>query len=178
MKIISIILVLSAHFFLPSIEEEKIEWTEDYNLQWIDFKATTALGTGFVASTSSGIAYSYSYREVNGEKNSKINVVCNFYPQKSWYSKNDANDYILKHEQTHFDISELYKRIFNKRIDETQFSDNMKNELEALFYQTEDDRVEMQRKFDIESDHSKNKEKELDWETYVAQQLVAYERWK
>ncbi len=178
MKIISIFLFLSAHFFSPSMEEEKIEWSYDYQLQWSDFKATTASGTGFIASTSSGISYSYSYREVNGKKNIKVIVACNFYPQKSWYSKNDASDYVLKHEQTHFDISELYKRIFNKRIDETQFSNHMKKELEALFYQTEDDRVKMQRKFDSESDHSKNKEKELDWETYVAQQLVAYERWK
>ncbi len=178
MKIISIILFLSVYLFSPSIEEEKIEWTKDYQLQWSDFKATTASGNGFVASTSSGIAYSYSYREVNGEKSIKVVVTCNFYPQKSWYSKKDASDYILKHEQTHFDISELYKRIFKKRIDKTQFSDDMKKELEALFYQTEDERVAMQRKFDSESDHSKNKEKELEWEAYVAQQLVAYERWK
>ena len=134
------------------------------------------MGTGFVASTSSGIAY--SHWEVNGDKRIKINVFCNFYPQKSWYSKNDATDYILKHEQTHFDISELYKRIYKERIDETQFSDNMKEELEALFYKTEDERVAIQRKFDSEADHSKNKKKELEWETYVAQQLVAYERWK
>ena len=178
MKIISIILVLSAYFFFPSTEKEKIAWTEDYNLQWTDFKAINFLGTGFVASTSSGIAYSFSYKEVNGDKNIKINVFCNFYPQKSWYSKNDATDYILKHEQTHFDISELYKRIFKERIAETQFSDNMKEELEVLFYQTEDDRKAMQHKFDSESNHSKNKEKELEWETYVAQQLIAYERWK
>ena len=176
MKIISIILVLSAYFFFPSIEEEKIAWTEDYNLQWTDFKAINFLGIAFVASTSSGIAY--SYKEVNGDKNIKINVFCNFYPQKSWYSKNDATDYILKYEQTHFDISELYKRIFKERIAETKFSDNMKEELEVLFYQTEDDRKAMQHKFDSESNHSKNKEKELEWETYVAQQLIAYERWK
>ena len=54
----------------------------------------------------------------------------------------------------------------------------MKEELEVLFYQTEDDRIAMQHKFDSELNHSKNKEKELGWETYVAQQLVAYERWK
>ena len=61
--------------------EEKIEWTEGYNLQWTDFKAKTAVRYGFVASTSSGIAYSFSYKEVNGDKNIKINVFCNFYPR-------------------------------------------------------------------------------------------------
>ena len=81
-------------------------------MQWTDFKATMFMGTGFVARTSLCIAY--FHWEVNGDKRIKINVFCNFYPQKSWYSKNDATDYILKHEQTHFDISELYKRILKK----------------------------------------------------------------
>lgn len=177
MKLISIILFVSIPFLSPLVEEEKIEWSEDYQLQWSDFKATTASGSGFVASTSSGIGFSYSYKELNGKRDIKVVVVCNFYPQKSWYSKKDASDYILKHEQTHFDISELHKRIFKKRIDETNFSNEMKKELEALFHETENDRVIMQREFDDESDHSKNKEKELEWETYVAQQLEAYEHW-
>ena len=60
MKIISIILVLWVYFFSPSMGEEKIEWTEGYNLQWTDFKAKTALGTGFVAGTSSGICLLYT----------------------------------------------------------------------------------------------------------------------
>mgnify|MGYP001579474128 CR=1 FL=1 len=178
MNFFSILLFLSFYFSTPFVEEEKIEWDENYKLQWSDFKATTASGSGFVASTSSGIAFSYSYKETNGVKDINVKVSCNFYPQKSWYSKKDASDYILKHEQTHFDISELHKRIFNKRIEETQFSDAMKKELETLFYQIEDERVVMQKKFDKESDHSKNKEKEIEWEAYVAQQLVVYERWK
>lgn len=178
MKIFSLFFFISIHFLSPVIIEEKIEWSEEYQLQWSDFKATTASGSGFVASTSSGISYTYSYREVNGKKEIKVVVKCNFYPQKSWYSKKDASDYILKHEQTHFDISELHKRIFNKRIEETQFSDRMKEELEELFYKTENDRVAMQRKFDSESDHSKNKEKELEWEAYVSQQLEVFEYWK
>ena len=70
----------------------------------------------------------------------------------------------------------MYKLIFKECIAETQFSDNVKEELEVLFYQTEDDRKAMQHKFDSESNHSKNKEKELEWETYLAQQLIAYER--
>ena len=146
MKMISIILVLWVCFFSSSITGEKIEWTEDYNLQWTDFKATTASGNWFCCKYEFRYCLFLFYKEVNGDKKIKINVVCNFYPQKSWYSKNDATDYILKHEQTHFDISELYKRIFKKRIDATQFSDDMKKELEVLFYQTEHERVAMQNK--------------------------------
>jgi len=54
----------------------------------------------------------------------------------------------------------------------------MNSELETLFYKFEKERVDMQHNFDEESEHSKIPEKELEWENYVAQQLIKYERWK
>lgn len=159
--------------------EEKIPWSEDYQLKWSDFKSPTANGSGFVASTSSGIAYSFSsFGDSNGNIEVNVKVTCNFYPKRSWYSKKDASDYILKHEQTHFDISELHARKFRKKIEEINFSDDMNSELEKLFYKFEDERVAFQKRFDKESDHSKKLEKELEWENYIAQQLKEYERWK
>lgn len=61
-------------------EEEKIPWSEDYQLTWADFKSPTAHGSGFVASTSSGIAYSYSsFGDSNGNVEVNVKVTCNFY---------------------------------------------------------------------------------------------------
>ena len=159
--------------------EEKIQWSENYQLKWSDFKSPRSNGSGFVASTSSGIAYSYSsFSDSNGDVEVNVQVTCNFYPNRSWYSKKDASDYILKHEQTHFDISELHARKLRKVIEETKFSDEMNSELEKLFYKIDTERVDMQKKFDKESNHSKIPEKELEWENYIAQQLIKYERWK
>jgi len=160
-------------------EEEKIPWSENRQLTWSDFKSPRSNGSGFVASTSSGIAYSFSSfgdSSLNMEVN--VKVTCNFYPNRSWYSKKDASDYILKHEQTHFDISELHARKFRKKIEETNFSEDMNTELEKLFYKFEDERVTFQKKFDKETDHSKINDKELEWEEFVANQLKKYERWK
>jgi len=163
----------------PSASEEKIPWSEDYQLKWSDFKSPTANGSGFVASTSSGIAYSFSsFGDRSGNMEVNVKVICSFYPERSWYSKKDASDYILKHEQTHFDISELHARKFRKKIEETSFSDDMNSELEKLFYKFEDERVTFQKKFDKETDHSKINDKELEWEEFVANQLMKYERWK
>ena len=174
--------LLAVFFLITSFisKEEKIPWSEDYKLTWSDFKAPSSFVGDFVASTSSGIAYSLSYSyDGNGEiLDSNIFVTCNFYPYKSWYSKEDVSDYILKHEQTHFDISELHARIFRMRIEKATFSGDISSELEKLFYKTDDERVAFQKKFDKETDHSKISEKEKEWEICIAQQLKEYERWK
>jgi len=178
MKVILLVIAFCSLFFSFVTLEEKIPWTEDYKLTWSDFKSPKANGTGFVASTSSGIAYSYSSMG-NAEKvEVTIKVSCNFYPKKSWYSKKDASDYILKHEQAHFDISEIYARILRKRFEKTTYSEELNSQLEEIFYKTDAERVAMQQKFDEETNHSKKPSEEKEWESYIAQQLKEYERWK
>jgi len=169
--------VLFLLIFTTSTEREKIAWSKDYKLSWSDFKAKTAGGVGFVASTNSGISFFYEYKIKNDIPEINYTVTSNFYPQLSWYDKNVANDYILKHEQTHFDISELFARILRKNISETTFTKNVKEELDALYETSEKERRKLQKKFDLETDHSKIKVQEHKWETFVAKQLEEYEQW-
>ena len=115
---------------------------------------------------------------VNGVIDYDYTIKCHFYPNESWYDKTRASAYILKHEQTHFDISELHARILRKRISEASFSRNVKTEIRALYEAAEVDRRIMQNRFDSESEHSKNKELEYKWEAFVADQLRTYERFK
>lgn len=174
-------IVLAAFFctFFPSeADKEKISWNEKRALTWQDFKGKPQSDADFVASTNSGMSFSFSYSEKNGKRSMEYSVVCNFYPQESWFKPGHVSEYILKHEQTHFDISELHARKLRKRMDETSFSKNVKKEVEALYQQTEHERRQMQNDYDFESDHSKNKEGEYRWRAKVAQELKKYERWK
>ena len=84
----------------------------------------------------------------------------------------------MKHEQTHFDISELHSRILRKRLDDATFSDNLKPEIEAIYRKVEEERKATQDAFDRESDHSKNEAGEAKWEGYITQQLEAYNDWQ
>jgi len=178
MKIFAIILFVSS-IISPSIyEDEKIIWTEDYKLTWSDFKAPHRKGVSYVASTSSGMSFSYSYSDKNGEIDLNITIHSNFYPESSWVNPAEASDYILAHEQAHFDISEIHARILRKKISETTFSKNVKKELTTLYNRVDKKRVAMQRLFDKESDHSKIKTKELEWEAYIKKQLLHYDPWK
>ncbi len=178
MKLFIAIFLFSLPFYTSEENKEKIPWTETRQLTWNDFKGEPKSGANFVASTNSGMSFSFSYTEKNGKQTMEYTVTCNFYPERSWYKQGKVSDYILKHEQTHFDISELYARILRKQIAETKFSKNIKKEIEALYHKTELERQNTQNEYDLQSDHSKIEEEEYRWRGIVANQLKAYERWK
>jgi len=178
MKIFAILFFVFSSISPSTLEDEKIVWNENYRLEWSDFRASHRSGVSYVASTSSGISFSYSYSEKNGVIDLNITVQSNFYPESSWVNPKEASAYILAHEQAHFDISEIHARILRKRISETTFSKKIKKELTSLYNNVDGKRIAMQRLFDKESDHSKIKEKELEWEAFIKQQLKDYDRWK
>ncbi|MAT89078.1 MAG: DUF922 domain-containing protein [Flavobacteriaceae bacterium] len=164
--------------FPPESEVERMPWSERNTLTWEDFQGTPEAVGNYVASTNSGISFSYSFSRYKGELDLEYTVRSNFYPQLSWYLPERVNDYILKHEQTHFDISELFARKLRKRLSETVFSEDPKPQIEAIYKQIEKERRAMQEQFDEESDHSKIVEGELQWERFVKEELQRYGRWK
>jgi len=178
MKFLTILLFVFTSISPSTLEDEKIVWNENHRLSWSDFKAPHRSGVSYVASTSSGISFSYASSERNGKIELNITVHSNFYPESSWVNPKEASAYILAHEQAHFDISEIHARILRKKISETTFSKKAKEELTNLYKEVDKMRKAMQHLFDKESDHSKIKEKEVEWEAYIKQQLKDYDRWK
>lgn len=166
-------------FLAPfSAEEEKIIWHENRKLTWADFKATPNGPPDYVASTNSGVSFSFSYKERNGRAEIVYTVRSNFYPNLSWYRPERVSKYILEHEQMHFDISELFARKLKEELATITRDINFKGKAEAAYESNELDRQRMQEQYDFESDHSNNAEGETKWRAYVAAQLEAFSAWK
>jgi hypothetical protein len=178
MKLLVSVLVFLLFAFTSESDTEKISWSETKPLTWNDFQGVPQGGNDFVASTNSGMSFSFSYSIDNGVLEFDYSIESHFYPKQSWFKRDRVSDYILKHEQTHFDISELHARIFRQRMETATFSENIKTEVNALYRKTENQRKEMQSRYDKESNHSKNKTAEFAWRDFVAKQLKAYESWK
>ena len=177
MQLLSIVILL--FFLIPSeIDEEKIPWNQDRKLTWADFKGVPNGPSDYVASTNSGVSFSYSYRERNGVGEIKFTVVSNFYPDLSWYRPSKISDYILAHEQIHFDISELFARKLRQRLANIPHDRDFKSKAGNVYDQIEADRREMQFQYDVDSNHSNVKEEEFHWRAYIAEQLRVYQRWK
>ncbi len=175
MKIFFAILFLLLGF---QSEEEKIIWNLDRPLTWKDFRANVPTNADFVASTNTGISFGYSYSNNNGKIEVKFSIESFIHPEKSWVQKDKVDAYILAHEQTHFDISELFSRMLKKKLKEKKFSKQAKSEIEKIYHQNEKQRRAMQAQYDLESNHSRNKEREIYWRKYVSKQLTNYESWK
>jgi len=174
------LLIIFIFFFLfvPQLNTEKILWNENQKLSWNDFRGKPIPSASFVASTNTGISFQYSYSIQNGDINVEYSVDSFFSPEGSWYMPQRVNAHILRHEQAHFDISELHARILRKNLQGKKFTKRIKSEIEGIYKQVEQKRRAMQNKFDAESDHSRNEEKEIFWQKYIAQQLATYDAWK
>lgn len=167
-------------FLLLPLQKDvhKIIWNKDQKLSWEDFKGSPSSSSPFAASTATGINFEYSYSLHKNRVELTYKVQSFFLAEASWHIPTKVTQSILDHEQTHFDISELHARILRKRLSGRKFSQNIKNEVETIYLQVEEQRKAMQNKFDLETNHSINHEKELLWEARVAKKLQEYEYWK
>ncbi len=163
----------------PSItEEEKIAWQENRKLRWEDFRGIPNRADSYVASTNSGISFSFSLKESEKGVEVDYTVQSNFYPDLSWYRPDRVNEYILLHEQTHFDISELFARKLRMKLESIEDLSKFKELSEKYYNEIEFQRRQMQRDYDAESDHSNVESKEYEWREFVASELNTYAPWK
>jgi predicted secreted Zn-dependent protease len=87
-----------------------------------------------------------------------------FVPNKSWVKSEYKSDFeLLKHEQLHFDISELYARKFREQLSKMSFTENVKIEISDLYEKITKKKIELQNEYDIETDHSVNILKQKQW---------------
>lgn len=70
--------------------------------------------------------------------------------------KNDhKNPYILKHEQGHFDITEVYARKLDAALKNYKVNFNtMKNDLQTIYSRITDEKDAMNEQYDNETKHS------------------------
>lgn len=152
-------------------KKERIRWQEDRPLTWEDFKAEPDESLSYSANTNSGIGYSWDYSTASGTPVLKHEVTSNFYPELSWVKDVDDLEYLLAHEQLHFDISELHARKLRKALAEYEIGRNIRLDLKRIYNKIETERSLMQKSFDKETSHSENYEAEMRWRMFVANEL-------
>jgi len=161
-----------------SLQENKISWSPTQKLTWEDFRGVPNALDLYVASTNSGISFSFFYKEHNGVELVSTTVVSNFYPDLSWYRPHNVSKYILAHEQTHFNITELHARKLREQLSTLSYNNTYKIKATELYNKIEAERRLMQRTYDKETNHSNNKEEEYKWQQFVEQNLLKYKDWE
>ena len=160
-------------------EPPVIVWSDSYVLSWKDFKGEPNAGTNAVAITASGISFEYSIKQnAFGVRDFKTSVKACFFPNSSWYKPVLVNDYVLAHEQLHYNITELYARKFRKEIAALKPSRSLKKELTELQKRINNQLTNRQNDYDSETNHSRNPEAQKHWELMISMELKALEDFK
>lgn len=93
-----------------------------YNVQWSDFLGSPQ-GKSHEAKYGAGVLTGIGMeKRVDKNKELYVEIKSWFYRSKSFYKKNDKTNYVLKHEQLHFDITELFARKLRKDISMAEFN--------------------------------------------------------
>ncbi|MDF0708703.1 DUF922 domain-containing protein [Flagellimonas okinawensis] len=171
-KVISIGLIFLFGFLGLSQEiEEGVPWNGSTRLTWSDYKGKVPPADEAAATTASGISYTYSANLLHHEVNLDFEVNAYFYPNESWYKPQLCDENTLAHEQLHFDITELFARKMRDKLRRTSFSDDVKAEVRKIYRDILKDLQDYQEKYDWETNFSRNREKQREWNQKVANAL-------
>ncbi len=162
--------ILASILFILVIEYN-IPWTSSQPLEWTDFKGKAEKNSDFNAMTYSGIEFKWSSKSSGSDLTLTFNVSSYFDQEKSWVKKGKETAYLLNHEQLHFDITELHARHLKKRCSDFTFSKNYALEVDSIYKVVQKEKNDMQELYDLESNHSINKEGQIKWNNFVKQEL-------
>jgi hypothetical protein len=164
-------------FVLPLLllspkEEDYVKWQENRKLTWDDFKATPLQMGNTAAMTTTHLGFSYNV--ANGKVTYKID--CRFEKNRSWGLV--KNDWILKHEQGHFDIAEIFARKLNRAINEYQFNKaSFQKDLDVIYKAVVLEKENYQQLYDDETDYSRKKNKQEEWFAKIDAELKQNLSW-
>jgi len=158
-KLVPILLLPVMLSFSTIKGDNDIQWTASRRLTWLDFKSQPDRNATNAALTSSKIVFNYSYGD---EKGFTYHINCVFDKTSSWGKV--KTDYILSHEQGHFDIAEIYARKLNKAL--RHYSFNVKSspkEVPVLYQQIMKEEGALQNQYDSETDFSRDRPQQAIW---------------
>ena len=156
-------------------QSNTIEWNVNRKLTWNDFQGVPVENDHYKARTFSTVKYSGQL----GEDNIEIIVTCKFNKKLSWSkSKKRNSQWLLEHEQLHFDIAELIARRVRKEYkDHISYEIKETNEVLRNIYNKYIDTVwtSVNEKYDTETNHGIIRDKQNYWEEKIARELKELE---
>ncbi|HAF71019.1 MAG: hypothetical protein XD60_0416 [Acetothermia bacterium 64_32] len=99
---------------------------------------------------------------------------------KSWVDPKRRSDSLLKHEQGHFDINEVYRRVLETRLrrleaeapTQKEAAEELQKLIDETFDQVSRKAEQVQADYDLETAHGQDQEAQRDWEAKIREWLA------
>jgi hypothetical protein len=164
------------------VAADAIPWAADRPLTWKDFRGAPPVEPGDEGART---AYSLFYGARCTGRRFEFRVQAAVLPRLSWVTPNVVKNPALstrslRHEQTHFNLSEVHARRMRKYFAELeQPCSNSEVELNALAQRFVRAEATAQSSYDQETNYGRTPAKQSEWEAETARQielLAAYSR--
>ncbi len=156
---------------------ETIYYNPAQLLTWADFTGAPNLGGNVAALTMSGFGYKAAMTNAAGRGQINIGVYCYFSKPKSWVKPNRKNEYILKHEQNHFDITYIAANIFVQKLREQVITPaNINQIIPKIYRECCDIMSKMQDDYDDETNHGQTDREQYRWDALIEKRLAVYNK--
>jgi hypothetical protein len=164
--------LLSNTCFSQLHNEDLLKWSENRKLTWEDYKASPDTAGGFAAATTTYLNIDYTF----SQDGFSFKIHSDFSKTRSWGF--DKTTYVLKHEQGHFDIAEIFARKLYKQMKEYRYNKKTcKEDLSKIYDAVVTEKAKMQEDYDRETNHSIKKQKQKEWLKKIEDMLKEYEGW-
>lgn len=167
-----ITLLLTVGTIAVSLAQNELTYDKNRRLEWDSFKGQPDMNSWASAMTATLIKLNMT----SNSKGVRVTVECVFVPSKSWV-KPDHKDYVLLlHENGHFQLRELYARMLRKELKELKInSKNAGRKIKRLYAKYHKKASRTNRKYDKQTNFSRNKNAQTKWYAYINQELKRYE---
>ncbi len=162
--------LLLSNITIAQDDKDLIAWSSDRPLSWDDFNGSPEKRSDFDALTAASFGFSYEY--LSG-KYYRFIIKVGFDKNHSWVKRENATEDLLKHEQGHFDINEIFARLCIKELQNVRVKnmDKFGKEVEKVFDKISRKMSDFQNEYDRETDHSKVKDKQIVWNAKIEKLL-------
>lgn len=162
-------LLLGFVFFLGFAKaQDKIFWNENRKLVWADFQSQTKPNTSQAAATTyCGISYLLN-SSTKKFTSKQVKIQSFFIPSKSWAHPEHKTDHVLMHEQSHFDIAELFARRFRKIISDKSL--DVKS-LQKYYERIYDEYKQYQQDYETVTNHGRIRDKQLEYSQKIDEEI-------
>lgn len=149
--------------------QDKIFWNENRKLVWADFRSQSKPNTSQAAATTfCGISYLLD-SPTKKFTDKQVKIESFFIPSKSWAHAEHRTDNVLMHEQSHFDIAELFARKFRKVISDKSL--DVKS-LQKYYERIYDDYKNYQQDYETVTNHGRVRDKQLEYSQKIDSEIA------
>jgi len=154
------------HFeqFKDELEGDTIYYAASRPLTWSDFKSKYKRSNKYAAMVMPNIAYDQDEKIEDGVIHVKLTLKTFLAKSDCWLGVSYKDDYMLNHEQRHFDVAKIITEQFRQQIQKAKVNpDTYEAVINMQYLESYRDMNKMQKAYDTETSHGLNRAAQQNW---------------